>query len=130
MSQSGSQAAAFYREIARHRLVWYVTDDVGRPAPMTSSGKRAAPYWSALARARRAAEIWGQGLRAESMPLCTWQERELPGLAQDGFLVGINWTGGRLVGWDFTVDEVLSRLAVALGEPPTGEDRRDPSPNQ
>jgi hypothetical protein len=130
MSQSASQAAAFFREVTRHRVVWYVYDDVGRPAPMTTSGKRAAPYWSTLARAQRTAEIWGQGLRAESVRLETWRERELPGLTSDGFLVGTNWTGRRLVGWGFTVEEVLNRLAVALDSRPDGDDQDQPSTNR
>jgi hypothetical protein len=117
MSQSGSQAAAFFREITRNRIVWCVRDDLGSPAPITSSGKRAVPYWSTLARARRAAETWGQGLRAESLSLDTWRERELPQVARDGLLVGINWTGRRLAGWDFTVEEALNRLAIAESEP-------------
>jgi hypothetical protein len=40
----------------------------------------------------------------------------LPELADDDYLIGINWTGPRLVGWEFTVAEVLNRLDHALGE--------------
>src|SRR5262245_53577377 len=43
MSQAASQAWAFYREVAKTRLVWTVRDECGFPAPMTSSGKRAQP---------------------------------------------------------------------------------------
>ena len=118
MSQSGSQAAAFFREVAQRRVVWYVRDDQGSPAPVTSSGKRALPYWSSEARAQRAAEIWGHGLRPVSVSLETWRSDELPDLADGDYLVGINWSGSRLVGWDFTVDEVLNRLAHALHEGP------------
>jgi hypothetical protein len=52
------------------------------------------------------------------MPLDHWRNAALPDLAKDEFRVGINWSGQRLTGWDFTVDEVLNRLAHALGEPP------------
>ncbi|MFB9237040.1 DUF2750 domain-containing protein [Plantactinospora siamensis] len=128
MSQSGSQAAAFFREVARNQVVWFVRDDEGSPAPITSNGKRAAPYWSTLARAQRAAEIWGRGLRVESMSLEQWQNRELPDLARDGFLLGINWTGARLVGWEFTVGEVRNRLAVALvSRPAETRGRQEPT---
>jgi hypothetical protein len=48
-------------------------------------------------------------------------------LARDGFLVGINWTGKRLVGWDFTVEEVLNRLAATLDEPLDGGTQEEPS---
>lgn len=76
------------------------------------------PYWSSRSRARRAADIWGNGLRPVSMTLETWRNDDLPELADEGYHVGINWTGPRLVGWDFTVAEVLNRLAHALREGP------------
>lgn len=118
MSQSGAQAAAFFREVARHRQVWYVRDEQGSPVPVTSSGKRAFPYWSSLARADRAVSIWGGGLWAVSMSVEIWRDNELPDLADRDYRVGINWSGPRLVGWDFTVTEVLNRLDHALGEGP------------
>src|SRR2546430_11692898 len=122
VSQSASQAAAFFREVARHRLVWCVCDDQGSPAPKTSSGKRAVPYWSSRARAQRAGEIWAGGLRPVSVALEAWRTDELPELADEDYLVGINWTGPRLVGWDFTVPQVLNRLAHVLREGPYSDD--------
>jgi hypothetical protein len=76
------------------------------------------PYWSSRARAQRAAHIWGGSLRAVSLSLETWRNEELPMLADQGYRVGINWTGPRLVGWDFTVSEVLNRLTHTLAEDP------------
>jgi hypothetical protein len=52
------------------------------------------------------------------MPLDHWRSVALPDLAKDDFRVGINWSGQRLTGWDFTVGEVVNRLIHALGEPP------------
>jgi hypothetical protein len=115
VSQSASQAAAFFREVAESATVWFVRDDRGSPVPETGNGKRAFPYWSSDARARRAADIWGAGLRPVSMPLDAWRDTALPDLAADDCLVGINWTGPRLVGWEFTVAETLNRLDHALG---------------
>jgi hypothetical protein len=116
VSQSGSQAAAFFQEVARTRLVWFVRDDDGSPAPQNAAGQRVFPYWSSEARARHATEIWGAGLRTESVGLDSWRGAALPDLAEEGYLVGVNWTGERLVGWEFTVAEVLNRLDHALGE--------------
>jgi hypothetical protein len=42
VSQSGSQAAAFFRDLARHRQVWCLRDDRGSSAPKTDSGVGAA----------------------------------------------------------------------------------------
>jgi hypothetical protein len=72
------------------------------------------PYWSSQARAQRAADVWGNGLRTHSLSLGSWRTVELPSLADSGLRVGVNWTGPRLVGWDFTVGEVLNRLAHVL----------------
>lgn len=118
MSASGAQASAFFREVAQHRTVWWVRDDNGSPMPPSDSGRPAFPYWSSEARAQRAAALWGSQFRVMSMPLDHWRNAALPDLAKDEFRVGINWSGQRLTGWDFTVDEVLNRLAHALGEPP------------
>ncbi|MEH0580191.1 DUF2750 domain-containing protein [Streptomyces sp. ATMOS53] len=113
MSQSGSQAAAFFRDVRQSRVVWLVRDDEGSPAPLSADGTRSLPFWSTSGRAQRAAKIWGHGLRVESVPLDAWRDRELPGAARDGLMIGINWSGPRLVGWSFTPKEVFNRLAVA-----------------
>ncbi|SDZ41853.1 Protein of unknown function [Micromonospora pattaloongensis] len=81
------------------------------------------PYWSSRARAQRAADIWGNDLRPVSVSLEAWRNDELPELADEDYRVGINWTGPRLVGWDFTVSEVLNRLAHALREGPHSDER-------
>lgn len=118
MSASGAQASAFFREIAQHRTAWWVRDDNGSPTTPSESGEPAFPYWSSEARAQRTATLLGSQFRVVSMPLDHWRDAALPDLAKDDFRVGINWSGQRLTGWDFTVDEVLNRLAHALGEPP------------
>ncbi|MEU5288534.1 DUF2750 domain-containing protein [Streptomyces sp. NPDC020755] len=118
MSVSGAQAAAFFHEIATTRTVWWVRDDDGSPTPASSSGQPVFPYWSSENRAQRAAQLWGPQFRAVSMPLDHWKDAALPDLAKDGFRVGINWSGQRLTGWDFTVGEVANRLSHSLDEPP------------
>jgi hypothetical protein len=65
---------------------------------------------------------WGGGLRPISVPMETWRSIELAELADEGYRIGINWTGPRLIGWDFTVPEVLNRLAHALSEGPYAVD--------
>jgi hypothetical protein len=125
VSTSGVQAAAFFREVARTRTVWWVRDDDGSPTPVSSSGQPAFPYWSSKTRAQRAAQLWGPEFRAVSMPLDPWRRSALPDLAKEDFRIGINWSGQRLTGWDFTVGEVVDRLIHALGEPPC--DQVDPA---
>ena len=52
------------------------------------------------------------------MSLDQWRSAALPDLAMEDLRVGINWSGQRLTGWDFTAGEVDNRLRHALGEPP------------
>ncbi|MEV8433990.1 hypothetical protein PGH47_41925 [Streptomyces sp. HUAS 31] len=44
------------------------------------------------------------------MPLDTSYERVLPEADRDGLVIGINWSGPRLVGWSFTSVQVLNRV--------------------
>lgn len=113
MSHSGSQAAAFFRDVSRSGVVWFVRDDDGMPTHLAADGTRSLPFWSTSARAERAAKIWGNGLRVESLPLDTWRDREMPDYAAEDLKIGINWSGPRLTGWDFTPQEVLNRLAAS-----------------
>ncbi|MFE5211899.1 DUF2750 domain-containing protein [Streptomyces sp. NPDC056600] len=113
MSQSGAQAAAFFRDVVRSEVVWFVRDDGGIPAVRESDGTRCLPFWSTSARAERAARIWGQGLWVASMPVESWRDVELPDAVEQGRRIGINWSGPRLVGWSFTPEEVSARLTAA-----------------
>ncbi|MFD3504950.1 DUF2750 domain-containing protein [Streptomyces sp. NPDC058678] len=112
MSQSGSQAAAFFRDVRESRVVWLVRDDNGSPTHLSADGTRSLPFWSTSPRAERAAKIWGRGLRAESMPLDTWCDRVTarcrPGWTRDRHQLERAAPGRR----SFTPKEVLNRLAA------------------
>ncbi|WP_326658309.1 hypothetical protein [Streptomyces sp. NBC_00385] len=51
------------------------------------------------------------------MPEDTWCHHVLPDAARDGPVIGINWSGPRLVGWSFTPSEVLNRLTAPSSAP-------------
>lgn len=51
-----------------------------------------------------------------ALPLTEWRERWLPGLARDGLRVGLNWSGARATGYDYTPEEVLARLDGAQSD--------------
>ncbi|MFJ4859007.1 DUF2750 domain-containing protein [Streptomyces sp. NPDC088730] len=59
MSQSGLQAATFFRDVRANRVVWLVRDDDGSPTHLSADGTRNSPFWSTSPRAHRAAKIWG-----------------------------------------------------------------------
>lgn len=93
MSQAGSQASAFYREVAAKRVVWTLSDKAGFPAPMTTSGKRAQPFWSLRARVERIISTVPAyaGFAPFEIPWNEFRESWVPELTQDGILAGVNW---------------------------------------
>jgi hypothetical protein len=119
MSQAAAQAWAFYREVAKSRVLWTLRDDGGYPAPKTSSSKRTQPFWSS--RARVELIIKTVPAYAGFWPVeVTWPDfciRWVPGLVRDGLLVGVNWTGERAVGYDIEPAEVLSNVEAVLANP-------------
>lgn len=116
MTTSAAQAAAFYDEAHAGGAVWTVRDEGGIPAPMNGDGVRAMPFWSKRSRAERVISSVRDyaGFEPVEVPLSEFLERWAPGLAKDGVLVGLNWSGARAQGYDVAPDEVAARFA-ALG---------------
>ncbi len=102
MSQAASQASAFYREVAETRVLWTVEDDVGYPAPVTSSGQRAQPFWSSRSRAERiiANAPAYRVFRPAEVAWADFCARWVPDFIRDSMLVGVNWSGPRVTGYD------------------------------
>lgn len=116
MSQAASQAAAFYRDVAKNLSVWTVEDAGGYPAPMTSSGQRAQPFWSSKSRAEKiisTVEAYAGFTPTE----ISWDEFcrvWVPGLTEDGLLMGVNWSGARATGYDITALEVQRNVEAVI----------------
>ena len=88
MSIAPAHAAAFYREVSEHQVVWAISDSGGFAAPLATDGKRAMPFWSSQSRAN--AIIAGVSAYAGFHPVAIdWKafcERWVPGLTRDGLL--------------------------------------------
>jgi hypothetical protein len=117
MSQSASQAAAFYREVALAGAVWTVRDAGGFPAPKTSSGRRAMPFWSSRHRAEKIVATVPDysSFTVVEIAWTDFSERWVPDLTKDGLLVGVNWSGARATGYDVEPRDVLANVAGHAG---------------
>ena len=102
MSQAAAQASSFYTEVAASKCVWTIRDSGGYPAPMTSSGKRAQPFWSSENRAQLITKNVAafQGFAVERIDWDIFRNRWVVGLEKEGFLVGVNWSGKTAKGYD------------------------------
>lgn len=116
MSQSASQAAAFYRDVAAQRALWTLCDEVGFPQPMTSSGRRAQPFWSSRARVERIIATLPAYAEFEPHEV-SWRAfvaEWAPELERAQVLVGVNWSGARATGYDLEPSEVVANVSVYL----------------
>jgi hypothetical protein len=126
MSQAGSQAWAFYREVAKSRVVWTVRDDEGYPAPMTSSGQRAQPFWSSRARAERiiaTVEAYS-AMRPVEISWDDFCAKWIPGIVRDNQLVGVNWSGPRAKGFDLDPTRLQEAVEALIADPTLSPNRR------
>jgi hypothetical protein len=102
MSLSGAHKAAFRREAAQKKRVFSIRDQDGFPAPEETDGTRAVPFWSKSSRAHK---VVGQvaaynDFDVVEIGMDDWLDHWLPGLEQNGYLVGVNWAGARATGYD------------------------------
>ncbi len=118
MSQAGSQAWAFYREVARTRVLWTLKDERGFPAPRTSDGTRAQPFWSSRSRVESIIDTVPAYSGFQPYEV-SWQEfcdRRVPGLNEDGMKVGVNWSGARARGYDIEPPRVRESVETLMAE--------------
>lgn len=112
MGQSASQAAAFYKEVGINRKLWTCKDSGGNPAPKTSSGKRAMPFWSSLSRVQKIIKTMPAYSVFEPQEL-TWEEfkeKWAPDLTNNNLLIGVNWSGKEATGYDLEPKDVVSHV--------------------
>ena len=119
MSQAASQAWAFYREVATIRIVWTVRDDGGFPAPLTSSGKRAQPFWSSRSRVERIFKTVPAyaGFVPYAVSWADFCEKWVPEFVRDDMLLGVNWSGKRAVGYDIEPENLVRSVQAVIENP-------------
>jgi hypothetical protein len=119
MSQAASQAWAFYREVAKTRVLWTVCDDGGFPAPMTSGGKRAQPFWSSRSRVEQIIKTVPAYSGFEPYEV-SWEDfckKWVPDFVKDHLLVGVNWSGKRAVGYDIEAENLVRSVEAVIENP-------------
>ena len=117
MSQAGSQAWAFYRDVAKNERLWTIRDSGGFPAPKNMDGRRAQPFWSSLSRVQKIlANVSAyDGFEPVELSWRDFCDKWVPGLTKDGILVGVNWSGPQATGYDIE-PEVVQQSVQAVKE--------------
>ena len=112
LSQSASQANAFYREVNITNEVWTLKDLNGFPAPLNSEGKRVMPFWSSEKRVLKIIKtvVAYKEFSPVKIPLDIFFQKWLVGLKKDNFLAGVNWTGNRAIGYDIDPEALKANI--------------------
>ena len=118
MSQAASQAWAFYREVAKTRVVWTVRDEGGFPT-VTSSGKQAQPFWSSRSRVERIIKSVPaySGFKPYEVSWEDFCSKWVPDFVKDGLMVGVNWSGKRAVGYDIEPENLVRSVEAIIEDP-------------
>ena len=118
MSQAGSQAWAFYRDVAKQRKVWTIRDDAGFPTSTTRDGKTAMPFWSSLSRVKKIISTVPAyaGFKPYELSWDDFCKAWVPGLTKDGLLVGVNWSGKKAIGYDMEPKRLQDNVEAVIAE--------------
>jgi Protein of unknown function (DUF2750) len=116
MSFSSPQAANFYKEVANSKVVWAIKDAGGFPAPIGTAGQRSMPFWSSQQKAQTVIESVPayEGFHPVAIPWSEFVERWIPGLAKDGLLAGVNWSGRSSTGFDVEPHQLRQNVEAQL----------------
>ena len=118
MSQAGSQAWAFYRDVAKNRVLWTVENEEGIPMTEIPDGRYAIPFWSSLSRVRKIAKMVSGYANYEPCEV-SWDSfcsDWVPSLTRDGILVGLNWSGKKAIGYDGEAQGVMEAIKAVMAE--------------
>jgi hypothetical protein len=117
MSQSASQAAAFYRDVAKNGSVWLLNDDEGQVPIARQDDHDVTPVWSTKSRLEKTVKHLGPGFQANEPTEMSWEDFRddlLPTLEEEGVRIGVNWSGEKAVGYDIEVPDLIRNVEAAM----------------
>jgi len=119
MTNASSQAWAFYRDVAKNRVVWTIRDEGGFPAPKASEGRRTQPFWSTRSRAEKIIKTVPAyvGFEPYEIPWDLFCSNWVPGMTKDGLLVGVNWSGKKAMGYDLEPKQIQESVKAVIDDP-------------
>jgi hypothetical protein len=115
MSQAASQASIFFEQVARERRVFTFLGGGNHIALPTREGE-VMPCWSSHPRMLRIQKQHAKykSFAIDELSLDAFLDELLPRLEAEKVRIGANWSGTRLVGYDYAPEEVRRNLSYWL----------------
>lgn len=101
--------------------MWTIKDSGGFPAPKNSDGKRSVPFWSQLDFVENIIQTipsYGEFVPYE-LSLEEFMTKWVPGMTKDGLLVGLNWSGKMVTGFDYEPIVVKKNIELYMSKTKT-----------
>ena len=111
MSVAAMQAANFYAQVVADGMVYSFSSE-GELLIYPMRGQEVVPFWSSdlgLKQRRRTIRSCAR-FEFDETPLEAFYRDLLPRLEAEGLLVGINWSGPRLTGYNLPVTDLRRNL--------------------
>ncbi len=112
MSQAASQASKFYRDVSVTHKLWTIRKGEVYATLINPEGRIVVPFWSSLSRVKRIIKM--VEVYADSEPFeVIWDNFKklwVPDLNEKGWLVGVNWSGKKAIGYDMEPDLVVRAI--------------------
>ena len=115
---AGTQAHAFFEEVAETGDVWSLGGRQSMFVVLSESGTRVYPLWSSRRRAQKIVDtVPGYaGCKVLGSSWSNFVDNWVAILERDGVLVGINWTGANAKGFELPVKLLVSEMEATLAE--------------
>jgi hypothetical protein len=111
MSVAAMQAARFYEQVVADGVVYSFSSE-GSFLVYPVGGQEVVPFWSSRSRLETITKNLPKyrAFQFDEIPFQAFSREVLPRLEAEGLLVGINWSGPRLVGYNVPVADVRRNL--------------------
>jgi hypothetical protein len=112
MSNSSAQAHQFYKDVVKNREVWTVRKGEVFAKVTLQDGRTSTPFWSTRSRVDRVINTIPVYAGSEPVRIGfdEFVQNWVPKIKQERGLLGINWSGTSLRGFNIDADFVLRAI--------------------
>lgn len=118
MSSAGAQANKFYEEVSKNRSLWFAENARGTALEFDVRDNLVSfPLWSSrsrIARLRKLNPDLLDDFTAREISWISFKEDLVPILRDKERMIGVNYSGKKLSGFDISIDAVIRQVEAFI----------------